>query len=188
MSQLELGMLVMPATGMPLNGAVISPCSLYRYILTRTWDPSLTPLVFCMLNPSTADAFQNDPTIRKCIGFARRMGHGGIVVVNLFAYRSTNPDVLNDPPVDVDMIGPDNDAWIKHAFGLGSREPVLAWGSFAHGAVPVRVQRVVELAHQMAATTYAIGVNEKSNTPRHPLMTAYATPRQKWPPVQWSDL
>ena len=95
MSQLEFGLrVVMPATLMPLHGAVVSDDGLYRYILTRTWDRSLPALVFCMLNPSTADATVDDPTIRKCIGFAQRLGYGGIIVVNLFAYRATKPREL----------------------------------------------------------------------------------------------
>ena len=63
----------------------------YRYLLVRRWDNTLPDATFVMLNPSTADERDDDPTIRKCIGFAKRWGCGGIKVVNLYAFRATNP-------------------------------------------------------------------------------------------------
>ena len=74
-----------------MKGAVISDCKRYRYRLWRIWNGSQSRLVFVMLNPSTADGEQDDPTIRKCVGFAERLGYGGIEVVNLFAWRATDP-------------------------------------------------------------------------------------------------
>ena len=68
--------------------AILSPCCQYRYVLTRQWNDS-EPVTWIMLNPSTADADKDDPTIRRCIGFAKAWGHGGIHVVNLFAFRAT---------------------------------------------------------------------------------------------------
>ncbi len=87
------------------NGAVLSADGVYRYRLWRTWDASKPTLAFLMLNPSTADATEDDPTIRRCLGFAKEWGYGSLVVVNLFALRSPNPDALreNDDPV-----GPEN--------------------------------------------------------------------------------
>lgn len=76
------------------KGAVISKCEKYRYQLWRIWDESLPAVMFVMLNPSTADADEDDPTIRRCIGFAKSWGYGGIYVGNLFAYRATNPKEL----------------------------------------------------------------------------------------------
>ena len=186
MSQLELG-LVLPAVAMPTSGAVISACELYRYILTRTWDTTLPPLVICMLNPSTADGQLDDPTIRKVIGFAKRLGYGGIVVVNLYAYRATDPkDLATAAARGVDVVGPDNDVWIKHACGIGKRELVLGYGAAKGGwyqsDLDRRVQRVVAIAGELAAQTFAIGVNPTSNTPRHPLMTPYTTPMTPWSP------
>jgi hypothetical protein len=73
-----------------LREAEISEDGKYRYALMRMWDDK--PLMmFCMLNPSTADATKDDPTIRRCIGFAKDRGYGGIYVVNLMAYRATDP-------------------------------------------------------------------------------------------------
>jgi len=75
------------------RGAVISDCGTYRYALARYWGPG-PELAFVMLNPSTADASVDDPTIRRCMGFARRENLGGIVVANLFALRATDPSAL----------------------------------------------------------------------------------------------
>ena len=78
------------------TGAVFSPCGRYRYKLWRVWDPDL-PLgcvMFLMLNPSTATDAEDDPTIRRCIGYARSWGYGGLYVGNLFAYRATDPTAL----------------------------------------------------------------------------------------------
>lgn len=76
------------------RGAHISPCGRYRYYLERSWNIQLPWMGFCMLNPSTADANTDDQTIRKCMGFARRHGCGGIIVVNVCAFRATNPKEL----------------------------------------------------------------------------------------------
>src|SRR5215212_6685880 len=87
------------------NSADISACGRYRYRLTRHWDPDVRPLTFVLLNPSTAAASLDDATIRRCMGFARREGAGGILVVNLYAFRSTNPRHLKHCP---DPDGPEN--------------------------------------------------------------------------------
>src|SRR5689334_20041621 len=73
-----------------VKSAVLSPCGLYRYRLTRRWGDG-PALLFVMLNPSTADATEDDPTIRRCTGFAKREGMPAIEVVNLFAWRATDP-------------------------------------------------------------------------------------------------
>ncbi len=109
---------------MLLSDAVISPCGRYRYRLTRTWDHSAPPLAWIMLNPSTADAEIDDPTIRRCVKFARREGCGGIEVLNLFALRATNPTELWRVTYP---IGPDNDQWIREVLHPHHRV-VAAWG------------------------------------------------------------
>ena len=91
------------------NGAMFSPCRSYRYSLWRTWDSQKPIVVFIGLNPSTADETVNDPTMRRCIGFARLWGYGGMVVVNLFAYCATKPTVLRHV---ADPVGKDTDSWI----------------------------------------------------------------------------
>jgi hypothetical protein len=77
-----------------ISGATLSACGGYRYLLWRIWDDRLPIAVFIMLNPSTADAMLDDPTIRRCVGYARDWNCGGVAVVNLFAQRATNPKDL----------------------------------------------------------------------------------------------
>jgi len=82
------------------KGAVVDKTELYRYSLWREWNIDAPKLVFIMLNPSKADAYIDDPTLRRCIGFAKSWGFGSLTVINLFAYRSTKPSELrqvNDP-------------------------------------------------------------------------------------------
>ena len=83
-----------PNTDETIKRATISEDGLYRYALSRTWEGPIWSLAFIMLNPSTADATEDDPTIRKCIGFAQRNGCNAIEVVNLFAFRATDPNDL----------------------------------------------------------------------------------------------
>ena len=96
----------------------------YRYALLRRWSAA-APDVWIMANPSTATASTDDPTIARVCAFSRRWGAGGVVVVNLFAYRSADPAVLDrvDEPV-----GPHCDAVIDAVVGVGART-VLAWGT-----------------------------------------------------------
>ena len=98
-------------------------CGPYRYSLSRQWGDE-KPAIFIMLNPSTADAYEDDPTIRKCVRFAKRWQCGGLVVVNLFAHRATaTTDLFQaDQP-----IGPDNRCHIAHAVRMNGFA-VCAWG------------------------------------------------------------
>jgi len=109
------------------SDAVISSDGVYRYRLMRTWDPTKLPLVWIMLNPSTADAAIDDPTIRRCMSFARREGCGGIEVLNLFAYRSTKPSELDHA---ADPVGPENDRWILDVLNRHDR-CVCGWGAYS---------------------------------------------------------
>lgn len=107
------------------RGAIISSCGLYRYGLWRVWDRSKPKAMFMMLNPSTADADNDDPTIRRCIAFAKSWGYGSIYVCNLFAFRSTDPKGLiscNDP------IGDDNIIHLR-ILALNVEIIVCAWGN-----------------------------------------------------------
>ena len=142
--------------------AKISKCGQYRYWLSRTWS-SGPPLVFVMLNPSTADAQVDDPTIRRCKGFARREGAGGVFVVNLYAYRATNPRFLR---ICADPVGPDNDVWLQRVIAgtVETGTPVVAaWGA---SAVPGRVRAVLRLVP--GADWRCLGVT-RAGAPRHPL-------------------
>jgi hypothetical protein len=94
-------------TRLHLSGARFSPCRTWRYVLWRQWSLSSPKIAFIGLNPSTADETNDDPTVRRCIGFARRWGFGGMYMLNVFAYRSTNPKELKTAD---DPVGPRNDA------------------------------------------------------------------------------
>ena len=148
----------------PIASAVLSPCGRYRYRLSRAWDYDRPPATFLMLNPSTADANQDDPTIRRCTGFAKTWGLGGIVVVNLYALRSTDPAGLWADGID--PVGPLNDRWLATAAtdaALADSPLIAAWGANARHS---RVEAVLDLAHM--DRLHALGVT-KAGQPRHPL-------------------
>lgn len=139
------------------RAAVLSPCGRYRYRLERTWDRTRAPVVFVMLNPSTADATVDDPTIRRCVGFARAWGHGGILVA---AQRS-----------GVDVVGPDNDRHIVEAVREGACV-VAAWG--ARGGLAGRDAAVHELLRDTPMLSIRV---TKQGHPEHPLyLPANLTP------------
>jgi hypothetical protein len=146
------------------SSAALSADRLYRYELTRMWgaEPHAT---FVMLNPSTADADVDDPTIRRCIGFARSWGCGGLVVVNLYALRATQPADLWRA---ADPVGPDNDEHLSLALYLarGSTGPVVAaWGAHAK---PDRVRFLTDAARDHGVQLLALKVT-KAGAPGHPL-------------------
>lgn len=148
----------------------------YRYTLHRDLGmlDHIGRLVWVMLNPSTADASTNDPTIRKVIGFTRRNGFGELKVVNLCPVRATDP---RDLPNGVEALGDVElaDRAIVDACAWGSAV-VLAWG--AHGADrPARVARVEALVRASGRPIYTLG-RTKSGQPKHPLYVSYETPLQ----------
>jgi hypothetical protein len=155
----------------------------YRYLLTRTVDPLLAStgptLLFVMLNPSTADADLDDPTIRRCIGFAREWGMGGIHVINLYAYRATKPTALWDAQrAGVNIVGPLNNlkivrhAQLAHAQGWPL---VAAWGAHAKSD---RIEEVLALPY-VARSLHCLGTT-KAGQPRHPLMLAKTATLEPW--------
>ena len=144
------------------SDAVLSDCGTYRYALMRRWAEG-HPLRFVMLNPSTADAEQDDPTIRRCIGFAKREGYAALIVLNLYAYRSTDPKALL---TCADPVGPDNDRILRnHLLSAteGHNPVVAAWGVNAR---PERVERVLNL--WPGVDWRCLGMT-KDRHPRHPL-------------------
>jgi hypothetical protein len=137
----------------------------YRYLLTRIWDPTVKPVVFLMLNPSTADALEDDATIRRLTGkngFARRLGAGGLVVVNLFGLRSTDPRALLHHP---DPVGRHNDVFVRQAVSLGSTV-IAAWG--AAGVTGNRGQEVTAALTARGVALQCLGTTS-TGQPRHPL-------------------
>lgn len=147
-----------------ITSATISPCGLYRYRLGRRWEADGTTLLFIMLNPSTADASVDDPTIRRCIGFGRKLGHRAIDVVNLFAFRSTQPRVLVTAQ---DPIGPDNNKHIFQAIGSASAV-ICAWGAFAYTKPELRRRARVVTTMVPTDRTWALGITAQG-APAHPL-------------------
>jgi len=137
----------------------------YRYLLTRIWDPTVPPAVFVMLNPSTAGADKDDPTVRRLAGpngFARKWGRGGVIVVNLFALCSTNPERLRTHP---DPVGPRNALFVREAVKQGDLV-VAAWG-----AGGVLGGRGAEMARALTAAGVRLKALRLTSTgqPGHPL-------------------
>ena len=127
------------------SGALISDCGFYRYWLTRPGRSLIAergPVLFIMLNPSTADAELDDPTIRRCRGFAESWGCAGLTVANLYAYRATDPAALR---LCADPVGPDNDAHLVRLLREHG-EAVCAWGN---SAAPDRVREFMQLAEDL---------------------------------------
>lgn len=148
--------------------ATISACGCYRYDLTRETGEGAGSVLWVMLNPSTADATENDPTICKCIGFAKRWGFARLKVVNLFAFRATNPAELRntDAPIDVENI---------RALLVESTvhdRVVFAWGGglkHAKGNL-----WIAEYAASLFREARCFGING-DGTPKHPLYLKYDT-------------
>src|SRR5699024_3303718 len=110
------------------KSAVFSDSGQYRYELRRIWDDAKPLVLFIGLNPSTADAKTEDNTSRVCINYAKRWGFGGLLLGNLFAYRSTDRSVLYR--VD-DPVGPENDVWLKN-LEAEAKQVICAWGAPGH--------------------------------------------------------
>lgn len=148
------------------RGAVLSDCGLYRYRLHRRVTASDRIALFIMLNPSVADADQDDPTIRRCMGFTRALGCGMLEVVNLFAFRTKSPEVLKQASAPV---GPDNDRHIHEAAletQLTGGFIVCAWG--AHGKHLGRDRAVMRMLGAAGQETHSLD-ETKDGHPRHPL-------------------
>lgn len=148
--------------------ACISPCGKYRYWLTRTWGPGKV-LPYIMLNPSTADANVDDQTVRRCIYFARREGYDGLVVLNLYAYRTAFPkELVKAQRAGVDVVGPENLHHI-HERTQGASKVVLAWGNLPLGypwpVAPTMRATFAALPRDVEYLCLGATVNE---SPRHP--------------------
>lgn len=147
-----------------------SPINSHRYTLTRDWlgsdllrtAPPSTCL-FIMLNPSTADATKDDPTIRRCIDYAMLWGHSRLVVCNLFSYRSTYPQIMvdNGPA----SIGEANDSHILEQAKVAQRI-IVAWG--CHGKFLMRDVAVMTMLRDNGIFVHALKLND-DGTPVHPL-------------------
>lgn len=145
-----------------LGDAAFSEDRRYRYVLWRRWDDRRPLTCFVLLNPSTADETTDDPTIRRCIAFARSWGDGGVYVTNLFALRATDPGRLRRAK---DPIGARNDDWIR-AIAERCGRIVVGWGE--HGRYRDRGADVLERLLPRDRT-FRFGLTRASRQPMHPL-------------------
>ncbi len=136
--------------------AIISSCQKYRYALWRIWDEELPIVMFIGLNPSTADAVQDDNTIRRCITFAEKWHFGGLCMGNLFALRSVSPTALRRAK---DPIGPENDRWLT-TLKAKAKIAVAVWGD--HGTYLGRDKIILKVFPDL----YCLKLSMK-NIPRH---------------------
>ena len=147
------------------SSAEFSPCLQYRYFLRRVWDDTKPLCAWVMLNPSTADAQADDPTIRKCMGFAHRWRCGGICVANLFAWRATDPDELAGV---ADPVGPRNETWIREA----AKCPMVVLGWGAHPMAPRQARKTIDILRLAGAEPLFLRAT-KGCQPSHPLYLPY---------------
>jgi hypothetical protein len=159
------------------RGAEVSDDGLYRYSLWRRWGEGAA-LHFVMLNPSTADAVLDDPTIRRCIGFAKREGFAALSVTNLYALRATNPQRLLDL---ADPAGPQNLDRVMATVATGPI--VVAWGGGAmmKGLAPSLVKLWLMERAASDERVLCLGVTA-TNQPRHPLYIRGDHPLEVWIP------
>lgn len=150
--------------------ADFSPCGKFRYTLIREWDDALPRVVFVLLNPSTADANNDDPTNRRCMGFAIKWGFGSLVFVNLFSIRSPDPTLLKRVP---DPIGPSNDSYILKETKKGDMV-VCGWGN--HGAY---LSRDIDVLKLLPRPLHYLKLTLTGN-PQHPLYLLASLKPTKW--------
>ncbi len=148
-------------------GAEFSDCGKYRYLLWRVWSDTFPPLGVIMLNPSTADAVDDDPTITRMINRARRLQRGGIIVGNIYSFRATDPE--NMKAAD-DPIGLHNDAHLR-MIGTLCDTVFLGWGT--HGE-RIREKAVIDMLRALPRPPRLIHLGlTKDGSPKHPLYITY---------------
>ncbi|MEM9350478.1 MAG: DUF1643 domain-containing protein [Pseudomonadota bacterium] len=155
--------------------AVYSDCERYRYMLTRVWEPGGRKALFIMLNPSTATEVQNDPTVERCERRARALGFGAFRVLNIFAWRDTDPKKMR---AATDPVGPANDAAILESLAWAD-QIIAAWGT--HGEHLERGSAVAEMLRASGRPIYHLGLS-KAGHPKHPLYIPYDQQ-----PILWSE-
>ena len=159
--------------GEAFSTAIYSDCLVYRYSLTRVWNPEWRKVNFVMLNPSTATEVHNDPTIERCEQRARALGFGAICITNIFAWRDTDPKKMR---AAADPVGVDNDTAIRTAC-TSADQVIAAWGT--HGAHLERGAKVAKLLRLIDVPIFHLGLT-KAGHPKHPLYLSYATQPQIW--------
>jgi hypothetical protein len=161
------------------SSAVISEDGQYRYELERWWGKG-PGVLWIMLNPSKADADIDDPTIRRCRSFAERWAHGGIGVVNLFAYRSTEPNGLLEAS---DPVGPRNEAFIRRWMQWQDTISlvVVAWGAWPHKLkdLPDADDSIRSIAGDVGRPLWCLGKTAGGH-PKHPLYQRGDSVLERW--------
>lgn len=165
------------------SGATFSSCKKFRYRLWRVWDTAKPPAIFILLNPSTADEVANDPTVARCQARAFALGYGRLEILNIFAYRSTDPKALYDV---TDPVGPGNDDAIRdcleqHWATAGARV-ICGWGKNGH--LSGRGRHVLALVGGAGFVANCLKQNS-DGSPQHPLYLAYSL--QPRPMVRYVD-
>ncbi|MFW6062394.1 MAG: DUF1643 domain-containing protein [Planctomycetota bacterium] len=160
------------------RSAIMAPPN-YRYELRRIWDPAGDLCTWCCLNPSTADAYKDDPSVRRMINLSRAWGHGGMILVNLFAWRATDPRELSAARRTV---GPANDGFIRAAAAEASRV-IAAWG--VRGALGGRAPQIAEILHEETGGELQCLATTKRGYPKHPLYIAGDTQPRIYTPEHW---
>ena len=155
-------------------GAAFPPCRRWRYLLWRRWDEEKPVANFLMLNPSTADEHQLDPTCSRARDYAERWGYGALIVTNVFAFRETSPLKMKTTS---DPVGPGNDAAIVRA-AKEAAIVVCAWGN--HGAFQERSSEVRELLKGLKL--HALRINSNGE-PAHPLYLPGNLKPEGWKPA-----
>lgn len=158
-----------------LGSCVFSPCETYRYTLSRKWGDGFPTLAMICLNPSKATAIVSDPTVTRQVKRARMLGYEEFVMLNLFAFRSTEPDALLTV---ADPVGPDNNI---HILAEASRADLVicAWGS-ASPLVARRAQIVLDLLRHVGKKPHYLRLSEVSGQPWHPLYLPYDEKPKPW--------
>lgn len=140
----------------------------YRYRLTRAWDSDLPAITWVMLNPSTGDEHDDDPTISRVVGFSRKWGYGSAHVVNLFALRTTSPTDLRQVE---DPVGPANDENVLNSAACTGKL-ILAWGNHGELANPStgapRCDEMSRMLHDVGGELSCLGLTREGQ-PAHPL-------------------
>lgn len=165
--------------------AYITADGRHRYWLTRTWHDDRPMMGFIMLNPSTADAERNDPTLTRCVNYAHREGCGGVFLVNLYAGRTPHPSELANMG---DPIGVENADWIDYVLRTRRISPiVVGWGEGIR-RLPLWVDAlavVIERAAHYRRDLECLGV-AKDGSPRHPLYLKLEAPLIPWEVPEWA--
>jgi hypothetical protein len=159
-----------------VSTAEFSACKRYRYHLYRRWGKADLCVTWLMLNPSTADEYVLDPTLKRCMGFTQAMGYEAMEVVNLFALRSTDPSVLLTHP---DPVGPRNDVAILS--GCSESFVICGWGALKKPWMVARAKRICSDLHAAGITLHIMRLTQKRH-PQHPL---YLPPELQ--PCEWTD-